>query len=331
MFVHFYHRLIHKYTTLFGTLFNNFTLVRYNNTFTEEIERIKVPLVFAEKEAWVGKVGSQSGDFPQPVEIILPRMSYAMVGFAYDSPRKQPTVLKNFSVGSANNTVRMQYNHTPWDINFELYVQVRNQEDGFQILEMILPYFQPDYTIPANLIPNFNLKKDIPVFLNNINKDVQYESDLSTVRMITYTYTFTMKAFFFGPIVDAGIIRTAIVTFYDDLQRSDYVKLNLNNGSGDFMLESIAFQGRNPAEATAYGKIVKWTANNELHLSGIQGAFTINQTIKDAASNAAYNLASFKIQPPALAKYTVSPNPITANANSNYGYTESWSEYPNAE
>ena len=138
-----YHRVIRKMVIGFGNLFDNITLVRYNPDLTEA-ERMLVPIVYATKELYVKRL-EDDPDLSKKIQIALPRMSFEMAGLSYDPSRKQNTNFKQFAQTTAG--LISQYNPVPYNFDFNLYIYVRNIEDGTQIIEHILPFFAPDYTL----------------------------------------------------------------------------------------------------------------------------------------------------------------------------------------
>lgn len=157
----------------------------------------------------------QDPDIQRPTSIVLPQMSFEMSGMNYDGQRKLNTVRRNVSVDSDNpNNLRYQYNPVPYNIEFKLYIYVKNAEDGTKIIEQILPYFTPDFTVTLDLIPEMNVKQDIPVLMNSISQEDTYEGNFTERRAIIWTLDFTMKGYFFGPIYKTGIIKFAITNLY---------------------------------------------------------------------------------------------------------------------
>jgi hypothetical protein len=166
--------MIRKLTVAFGDLFNNITLVRYNPDQTEQ-ERFVVPIDYATKELYVQRL-TFDPNLDKKIQITLPRMSYEMNGLSYDSTRKQITNIKNFA--SNGSSTKSQYMPVPYNFDFSLFLYVRNIEDGNQIIEHILPFFAPDYTIKVNMIPEMGIVKEVPIILNNTNYEVTYEGYL---------------------------------------------------------------------------------------------------------------------------------------------------------
>ena len=204
-----YNHIIRKLTIGFGDLFSKITLVRYNPDLTEA-ERFIVPIAYAPKELYVARLEGDA-NLDKKVQMTLPRMSFEMNGLTYDATRKQNTNVKNFANTTAG--VLAQYNPVPYNFDFNLYVYVRNIEDGTQIIEHILPFFTPDYTIKINLIPEMGIVKEIPVVLNSSSYDITYEGPRdSDTRTIIWTLNFTVKGFIFGASSSAGLIKESIAS-----------------------------------------------------------------------------------------------------------------------
>ena len=174
----FYNRNIRKLVVAFGNIFNEITLVRYNPDFTEA-ERMLVPIIYAPKENYVKRL-EEDPTLGKKVQTILPRMSFELNGFNYDASRKLNTNVKNFA--QTSHGLVSQYNPVPYNFDFSLYLYVRNIEDGTQIIEHILSYFAPDYTIKLNLIPEMGITKEIPIILNSATHDIEYEGEGRTVE-----------------------------------------------------------------------------------------------------------------------------------------------------
>jgi hypothetical protein len=330
---HFYYKLTRKYVILFGNMFNNITIKRINRDTNVEIERFKVPLVYAPKEKYFSRLRSDP-DLERPVQVILPRMSFEMTGFSYDAARKQNSLLRQ---AKANTDTRVASNYmgVPYDLNFDLQIYARNVDDGTHIIEQILPYFTPDYTVTVNMIPELGFLKDVPIILNSVSNTIEHEGNFDAVRFVSWTLAFTMKGYFYGPISTPKIIRKVIANINNDPSlRSGYItRVNVDQGNnGTFNVDDIVYQGSNYETAKAYGVVTRWNANTgKLALAGVQGQFVANNDIKAVSSNANYNLASFEVAPLKLAMITVEPDPITAEPDDDYGYTTTITEWPETE
>jgi len=324
----YYPRIIRKLVVGFGNLFDDITLVRYNPD-QSEAERFIVPIAYATKEKYVQRLEGDP-NLDKKVQMTLPRMSFEMSGLSYDASRKQNTNIKNFS--NASGTVKSQYNPVPYNFDFSLYVYVRNVEDGTQIIEHILPYFTPDYTIKLNLIPEMGIIKEVPVVLNSTSYDVEYEGVRdSDPRLIIWTLNFTVKGFIFGASSGpVSLIKTSITNILNDISVNDNVVLNTaNTGVGQYQVGEFVYQGYSMGTAVATGKVVSFV-NNKLTLTNINGNFVSSQPIIGQTTNANYAFTSFQIAPLNYSQIVITPNPTSANANSNYTYNIAIQETANS-
>lgn len=330
---YFYHQLTRKYVILFGNMFNNITVMRKNKTTGAEIERFKVPIVYAPKEKYFSRLRADP-DLNRPIQVVLPRMSFELVGFQYDSGRKQNSMIRNTVANTASN-LAAQYMGVPYNLSFDLQIYARNVDDGTHIVEQILPYFAPGYTITVNTIPEMGFLKDIPIVLNNVSNTIEHEGNFDSVRYVSWTLNFTMKAYYFGPVSTQGIIRKVFTNIYEDpnIQSGSIVRVNTNNGNnGTFKIDGTVYQGENYQTATAFGTVVSWFANTgKLTIAGAQGTFKTNNKIVSVDSNASYNLASFEAGPLKLVEIKIEPDPIDAEPNEDYGYTTTITEWPNIQ
>ena len=309
-----YNRIIRKLVLGFGNLFNNITLVRYNPD-ESEAQRFIVPIAYAAKELYVQRLEGDP-NLDKKVQITLPRLSYELTNFSYDASRKQNTNTKNFLGGMA------QYNPVPYNFDFSLYLYVRNIEDGTQIIEHILPFFTPDYTIKLNLIPEMGISKEIPIVLNSTTQEMHYEGPReSDTRMIIWTLNFTAKGFIFGNTNMSNLITNSITNIYTNITSQDVVDFTLNptSGTGSYRIGELVYQGFSTNTSVATGVVVNYDSlNNILSLSNINGNFISTYPIVGSATNASYSYTSFNLEPSNYAKISVTPNPPTANVNSAY-------------
>ena len=324
----FYNRVMRKLVVGFGNLFDNITLVRYNADNTEA-ERFIVPIAYAAKELYVQRLQGDP-NLDKKVQMTLPRLSYEMTGLKYDSARKQNTNIKNFATVTGGGVVG-QFNPVPYDYDFNLYLYVRNIEDGTQVIEHILSYFTPDYTIKLNLIPEMGIVKEIPIVLNTATFDTEYEGDRdSDTRTIIWTLNFTVKGFVYGATSDVGIIKTSITNIYNEILPTDIVQFTIDptSGLGQYQVGEIVYQGYSRSTATATAKVSIWT-DNILQLTNISGNFVSSQSIRGEVTNANYSFTSYNLVPQKFATITTVPNPIDATPADNYTYNTVVTEYPN--
>jgi hypothetical protein len=211
----FYWGTIRKAVVAFGNMFNNITVERRDSD-GNVVQLLKVPLSYAPKQKFLARIQQRpDADTARNIQVVLPRMSFEMVQLDYDPNRKVSPLQQSRSVDSAT-TATTQYAPTPYNLMMYLYVYARNQDDALQIIEQILPYFNPDYNLTLKAIPELDIKNDLPIILDTIGFEDDYEGDLVTRRSIIWTLSFTMKLNFYGPISKQGIIRRVIANSYND-------------------------------------------------------------------------------------------------------------------
>jgi hypothetical protein len=327
---HFYHQLTRKAVVLFGRLFDDIYLIRKNTQTGKETSRFLVPIIYAPKEKMVTRILSDP-DLLKSVGTILPRMSFEITGISYDSSRKQNSLLKAAKANTATKASSM-YMGVPYDITFSLNVYARNIDDGTQIVEQILPFFNPDFTVTTNMIPELGFLKDVPVILNSVANDIEYEGNFDSVRYVNWTLNFTMKIHYYGPISYPKIIRTVYANIFNDPSlRSGYItRLNVANANGIFKADDFVYQGNSFKTANAYGIVVNYVANTgKLVLGATQGQFYVNNTIRAVSTNGVCQIDSFEAEPYKLVEIKITPDPIDADPGDDYGYDIQITEYDN--
>ena len=212
----FYHESMRKVVIAFGSMFNNIHLVRKDND-GAIIQTMKVPLAYGPKDKFLVRLNTDEG-LNKAVSVTLPRIGFEINNLTYDPTRKLNRVQKFRKVkDSDTNQLDTQYMPVPYNLDFELYVLAKQSDDALQIVEQILPYFQPDYTITINDMADMGIKKDVPVILNSISYTDDYQGDMQQRRALIYTLSFTTKFYLYGPVTSSSIIKTAQVDQYTDL------------------------------------------------------------------------------------------------------------------
>ena len=216
---HFYHKKIRNTVIAFGTIFNNVNIKRLDSS-GNPLQNIKVPLSYSPKEKFLARLDAQqdlTGD-DSKVAITLPRMSFEITGYSYDATRKLNKNQKITKVTTNADTTKMnnQYMPVPYNVNFQLNVFTANSDDGLQIIEQILPYFQPDYTVTMIEDRTMDTKRDIPFILNSVDYSDDYSGSLTSLRRIIYTLSFTAKVYLYGPISTNAIIKKVSADLYSD-------------------------------------------------------------------------------------------------------------------
>lgn len=205
-----HHDTLRKYVILFGTIFNDIWITRDDST-GESIQTIKVPLSYGPKEKFLARLEGNP-TLSNKVGVVLPRISFEMTSFVYDSERKLNTLNRIYKQPANNGTddrIAYQYAPVPYNITFQMSIMVKNAEDGTRIVEQILPYFTPDWTATVNLVQEIGATFDIPIILNDINVTDTYEGSFEERRAIIWDLTFTLKGYVFGPTKKAGLIKFA--------------------------------------------------------------------------------------------------------------------------
>ena len=213
----FYHETIRKIIVAFGTTFNNVQLVRKDNS-GNITQSMKVPLAYGPKEKFLVRLRADP-DLSSKVAITLPRIGFEIQNLAYDGTRKLSRVQKFKKVNTGNNTRTLdtQFMPVPYNLDIVLYVLAKQSDDALQIVEQILPYFQPDYTITVNDMADMGIKRDVPIILNSISYEDNYEGDFDQRRALIYTMNFTCKFYLYGPVTSSNIIRTVQADQFADL------------------------------------------------------------------------------------------------------------------
>jgi len=205
---YFYHQTSRKMVVAFGSLFNNIE-VRRTDSSDAVTEIIKIPLSYGPKDKMLVRI-SQDPNLNPKVALTVPRMGFELTSMTYDGARKLNTMGRNVKKGTTG--LKKQFNPVPYNWDFSLYVFVKNAEDGTQILEQILPFFTPEFTVTMTLISGMTIKMDIPLVLNSVSSEDTYEGDFATRRSIIWTLSFVMKGFLYPSVTDnAKVITSSVV------------------------------------------------------------------------------------------------------------------------
>lgn len=209
---YFYHEIIRRTVISFGTLFNEIH-IRHKNASDENISEIKVPLAYGPIQKFLARI-EQQPELNKPIAMTLPRLAFEMTSIQYD-PSRKANITQTFNASDGNKFKKV-FLPVPYNIGFQLNLISKLQDDALQVIEQILPYFQPSFNLTVNLIDSIGEKRDIPVVLDNVTFTDDYEGDFSTRRILIYTFNFTAKTYLFGPIADStdGLIRKVQVDYY---------------------------------------------------------------------------------------------------------------------
>ncbi len=213
---YFYNESMRRMTIGFGQIFNNIQIKRRGaGNITQSI---KVPLAYAPKEKVLARLDAQPNLEEREFAVTLPRMSFEITGISYDSSRKLNRLqkFKKVKTSAEGKVLDFNYMPVPYNISYSLNVFTATAEGGLQIIEQILPFFQPDFTVTVNAIPELDIKRDIPIVLNSVNYEDTYSGDFSQRRAVIYTLGFTAKTYLFGPASTQKVIKTTQSDAYTD-------------------------------------------------------------------------------------------------------------------
>lgn len=326
-----YHKTIRKLIVAFGNLFNEIKLFRYDAN-GNELEHFLVPLVYGGKEKYVSRLEGDP-ELDKKVQISLPIMSFEMNNMSYDAGRKLNTNFNNNAKSGVTSTTLSVYNPVPFDFDFSLYVYVRNIEDGAQLIEKILPYFTPDYTINLNMIPEMSIVKQVPIILKSVSNEIDYEGDYNTkIRSVVWTLNFTVKGYLYGPVTQPKIIKSSYTNIITDPSLLNYnIVATMNvGGLGIYQTDETVYQGYSYLNSTATATVVSFNSTSRLlKLKALLGHFVSGEKITGITTNANWIPASFNVTSNATVQIVVTPNPSNVILPNNYTYTVTTTNSPN--
>ena len=215
---YYYHEIVRKTIIGFGTLFNDI-FIKHENIDNSTLDETKVGLAYGPQQKFFAKIREQA-NLTKAVAITLPRMSFEMTSIQYDATRKSG-ITQTFKASDGTNLKKV-FMPVPYNIGFELSIFSKLNDDALQIIEQILPFFQPSFNITINLVSSIGEKRDVPIVLDNISFRDEYEGDFTTRSALIYTLQFTAKTYLFGPVSDTsdGLIKKVQVDYAADTAAS---------------------------------------------------------------------------------------------------------------
>ena len=251
----FYNESIRKSLVAFGTLFNGITI-------KQEGSEVRVPLAYGPTQKFLARL-TQTPDLNKATAITLPRMSFEFTGLTYD-PSRKVTTTQQFTVKDPTDGTESKkaYMPVPYNMQFELALMCKLNDDALQITEQILPYFQPSYNVSVNLVGSINEKRDIPIILENITMQDDYEGDFETRRVLLYTLRFTAKTYMFGPVTSAT----------DDIVKK--VRVSYLSGTDTTNTTRDLTYTVTPRAVKSYDGPVVTTLNEDVNLTEVEIALT---------------------------------------------------------
>lgn len=322
----FFNRTMRTITTAFGSLFASIVVARYNYNTTPwtEQERFLLKLMYGQKEKFVQALQGDPTN-SEKTQVSLPLMAYNFLGLEYDPKRKQQTTIQNYNVNPSGQLIS-QYVPVPYNFHYQVYIYVRNIIEGEQILEQILPFFTPGYTLTVNMVPAMGITQAIPVNLNSITYENDSEGVRTTdTRYILWTLDFTVMGSLYGPIsTGGGLIKEAITNIYNWSKtdgKSLVLLMNPNSGNGNFIPGEIIFQGQTPQSSNASAIVQDWSnTTNRLLITDAQGLFYTNNLLQGSQSGSTRTIQNYEIIPQIVETIDITPIPPTANIGTPYTY-----------
>jgi len=269
MFGHYYNSAVRKLVVGFGTLFNEIDVKRYNADGSVK-ETIRVPLGYGSKEKFQVRLRQPSSiQDGVKVEVTTPRLGFSLTGFNYDPSRKRNTLSSRVATGASNGDayLRKTYAEVPYNFDFTLSIFTRHMDDGLQILEQIIPFFTPEFTVTMN-ITDLARKVDVPIVLTSVSQTDEYDGDFETTRLLTWDLTFTAKSYVYGPIKEAKVIKDIIVTNF----LSDFTPTGeLTGASGAASRIDVGVTGPSGADSTP---VTGYSADIDIYVYGYTAGMT---------------------------------------------------------
>ena len=339
----FYNRSIRKIVVAFGTIFNDIQLQRYTKDGLTKKEIFRVPLSYGAKERYITAITSDPTQV-RTIGVNVPRMSFELTGMAYDPSRKQQSLLQNFAQ-NATGGLNAQYVPVPYDFNFSMTIYVRNTEDGTQIVEQILPFFKPDFTVTVDMIAEMDQKYDMPIILNSVNTTTEYEGSMEdgTTRLITWDLDFTVKSFLWPAVKQpngligalntaTGLYGRANTNILIDTQdrNAQQVTVDYANGSNYFTTnETIRVNRERTNEIT--GKVIYFSNSNNgiLIVGDLSQLLQANDVVVGDYTNATYNVTSILISPLKGVAIVTQSVPQNAEPDDEFGFSTTITDFPN--
>ena len=292
---HFYHATVRKSVAVFGTLFNNISVIRKDGS-GGILNQIKVPLAYGPKQKFLARLGEDLND--QSMALKLPRMAFEITSLDVDLNQKQNKRNKITNV-SADNLKRDKIDfQVPYNIGMELTIMAKNQDDGLQIIEQIIPFFQPEYTVSIKPIDGWtSFTQDVPIVLNSVAFNDDYEADFMTRRVLTYTLGFTMKMTFYSSKGSQAVIKNIDIDFFNKANTTELFEgLNINVDpqtavESDTLVTTAPSSGQYRILTTF--DYINQPENLTMQLPNTSGTFTVGETITGTSSASTAKVVSF--------------------------------------
>ena len=281
---HFYHEHTRRAVSVFGTLFNNIHVIKRDGS-GRAMSDIKVPLSYGPRQKFLARLKNEQYLEDEKLAIKLPRMSFEITSIEYDESKRLQRGTKYTIPGSTPSGKKYTYYPSTYRLSFELSILARHTEDALQILEQIIPYFQPEYTVTVNELDN-NFKNDMPFVLNSVSLDDDYEGDFNSRRSLIYTLSFETRINYYGPIYptddsESPVIREAKIDIADK---------NMDESGVPGSSSLITITPKDASDSDDYTINVEYNANLYdrafLYYESLSGGFQVSESIIGSTSGA---------------------------------------------
>lgn len=238
MFGHdFYHGTIRRYIIMFGNIFNEIQVNRFNSSGVK-IQSINVPISYGPKQRFIERVLADP-TLNRSTSITLPRLSFSMNSMSYNPSRKLNSGHRfTKGVNTGGTDFASMYAPVPYDFSFSLSLFTKNAEDGIQIIEQIVPFFTPDFTLTMKSLPELNLNLDIPIELLSVTSDDSYEGSFEDQRVLTWDLDFVVKGYLFGPVSKNKYINKVTISYFDGFDATTPDAIQTFTGNSNFEISS---------------------------------------------------------------------------------------------
>jgi len=283
---HFYHATVRKIVSVFGTVFNNISVVRRDQT-GKVINIQRVPLAYGPKQKFLARIDEQPDLNAPKIAIKLPRMSFEIVTMVYDASTK---INRNNLISTNNPADSMSKlsvrQFAPYRMGIELSIMAKNQDDALQVIEQILPYFQPEYTVTMKDVEGMDILNDIPIVLTNVVMNEDYEGDFMTRRAIIYTLTFELRVRFYGPTQTTGVIKQVIADIINNETNQPIERITATVDP----LTATQTQAHRILNAISF---FTNTTSFNLHMNAGTGIYAANESVVGTTSGTSASVVSF--------------------------------------
>ncbi len=339
---HYRNGTIRKVVVGFGTIFNDITVARYDSSLNKYHSWL-VPIVYGPKEKYLTRITTDP-TLTKSIAVHVPRISFTLDAMSYDPSRKQLSTIQNFNL--TDDGLKRQFAPVPYNFDFTLSIYVRNTEDGTQIVEQILPFFTPDYTVRINFNPEMGTSYEMPVILNSVSTEIDYEGDMSTTRLIIWDLTFTAKAYIWPAIKSDS--HQGLIGMWSDVGGPNGTGgygaafTDIHITSGDKTIQELTVDSTTGHHVFVTSEIVRvinrkniagrmvYFSNDTrglLVIGELTGVIEPGDTIVGDYSNASYTVLAVSNAPYKVVRMITKPDPEDAGPDDEYGFSEEIIEY----